>query len=72
VDEPDKWYKHLGRLQQIINSSFHRSIGTTPFELLFGTKLRSKTDFHLKELLEEELREQFQNERSELRHIAKN
>ncbi|XP_011688730.1 PREDICTED: uncharacterized protein K02A2.6-like [Wasmannia auropunctata] len=66
VDEPDKWYKHIGRLQQIINSSSHRSIGTTPFELLFGTKLRSKADFRLKELLEEELRDQFQNERKRI------
>jgi len=72
VEEPDKWYKHLGRLQQIINSSFHRCIGTTPFKLLFGTELRSKANFHLKELLEEELRDQFQSEQSELRHIAKN
>ncbi|KYN50586.1 hypothetical protein ALC57_09709, partial [Trachymyrmex cornetzi] len=67
-----KWYKHIGRLQQIINSSFHRSIGTTPFELLFGTKLRSNVDFRLKELIEEELRDQFQDERNELRNAAKN
>lgn len=71
IDEPDKWYKYIGRLQQIINSSFHRSIGTTPFELLFSTKLRSKNDFRLKELLEEELRDQFQSERNELRQTAR-
>lgn len=35
-----KWYKHVDRLQPILNSTFQRSIDTTPFELLIGTKIK--------------------------------
>ncbi|GFX70479.1 hypothetical protein TNCV_4474131 [Trichonephila clavipes] len=36
-DDPTKWFKHVPSLQEVLNSTFQRSINTTPFELLFGT-----------------------------------
>ncbi|GFV82761.1 transposon Ty3-I Gag-Pol polyprotein [Trichonephila clavipes] len=43
VDDPEKWYSHVPHLQKILNSSF-QSIKMTPFELLFGTKMKSWQD----------------------------
>ncbi|GFX60476.1 transposon Ty3-I Gag-Pol polyprotein [Trichonephila clavipes] len=43
VDDPEKWYSHVPHLQEILNSTFQRSIKMTPFELLFGTKMKSWT-----------------------------
>ncbi|GFU97835.1 retrovirus-related Pol polyprotein from transposon 297 [Trichonephila clavipes] len=37
-DDPTKWFKHVPSLQEVLNSTFQRSINTTPFELLFGTQ----------------------------------
>jgi len=28
--DPTKWYKHVGKLQRILNSTYNRSIDTTP------------------------------------------
>ncbi|GFT04415.1 transposon Ty3-I Gag-Pol polyprotein [Trichonephila clavipes] len=39
VDDSEKWYSHVPHLQEILN--FQRSIKMTPFELLFGTKMKS-------------------------------
>ncbi|GFT54958.1 hypothetical protein TNCV_4492621 [Trichonephila clavipes] len=43
-DDPTKWFKHVPSLQEVLNSTFQRSINTTPFELLFGTQINNKTD----------------------------
>lgn len=40
IDDPTKWYKFVNRVQQTINSTYHRSIDTTPFQLLIGSKMR--------------------------------
>ncbi|GFX15853.1 transposon Ty3-I Gag-Pol polyprotein [Trichonephila clavipes] len=39
VDDPEKRYSHVPHLQEILNSTFQRSIKMTSFELLFGTKM---------------------------------
>jgi len=44
VDDPTKWYIHVDRVQQAINSSFSRSLNSTPFELLIGVKMRNIDD----------------------------
>lgn len=49
----EDWYKYLEMAQQFLNISFHRSIGTTPFQLLFGTSARLKDDPYIRELIEE-------------------
>lgn len=71
LGNPDQWYKHVGKVQTAINSTFHRSTGTTPFMLLFGVEMRLPDDLRLKTLIEEEYIEYFQNFRDELRNTAK-
>ncbi|GFW65170.1 transposon Tf2-8 polyprotein [Trichonephila clavipes] len=59
VDDPEKWYSHVPRLQEILNSTFQRSIKMTPFEFLFGTKMKSCQDIEIVELLNDEITAQF-------------
>lgn len=71
IDNPEKWYKHVNEVQKVINSTFQRSINTTPFELLFGIKMRSQQDLNITDLLNEEIQAEFVNNRDELRKQAK-
>ncbi|GFX54375.1 hypothetical protein TNCV_3824741 [Trichonephila clavipes] len=59
VNDPEKWYSHVPHLQEILNSTFQRSIKMTPFELLFGTKMKSCQDIEIVELLNDEITAQF-------------
>ncbi|GFV89235.1 hypothetical protein TNCV_285681 [Trichonephila clavipes] len=70
VDDPEKWYSHLPHLQEILNSTFQRSIKMTPFEP-FGTKMKSCQDIEIVELLNDEITAQFQEQRDALRQDAK-
>jgi hypothetical protein len=36
----EEWYKHLGLAQQCLNTTLHRSLGMSPFNVLFGTRAR--------------------------------
>ncbi|GBM92190.1 Transposon Tf2-8 polyprotein [Araneus ventricosus] len=69
-DDPTKWFKFVPKLQRILNSTYQRSINLTPFELLFGVKMRDKTDLKIRELIEEEIRSNFQESRENLRKGA--
>ncbi|GFW59161.1 retrovirus-related Pol polyprotein from transposon 17.6 [Trichonephila clavipes] len=71
VDDPEKWYSHVPHLQEILNSTFQRSIKMTPFELLFGSKMKSCQDIEIVELLNDEITAQFQEQRDALRQDAK-
>ncbi|GFX35932.1 retrovirus-related Pol polyprotein from transposon 297 [Trichonephila clavipes] len=71
VNDPEKWYSHVPHLQEILNSTFQRSIKMTPFELLFGTKMKSCQDIEIVELLNDEITPQFQEQRDALRQDAK-
>ncbi|GFY38163.1 transposon Ty3-G Gag-Pol polyprotein [Trichonephila inaurata madagascariensis] len=64
-DDPMKWFKHVPSLQEVLNSTFQRSINTTPFELLFGTQINNKTDLRIQQLIDEQLQLEF-NENREL------
>ena len=44
MNDPTKWYKYVPIVQQTVNSTFHRSINMTPFELLIGVKMKQKND----------------------------
>ncbi|GBO14518.1 hypothetical protein AVEN_151925-1, partial [Araneus ventricosus] len=70
-DDPTKWFKFGPELQRILNSTYQRSINLTPFELLVGVKMRDKTDIKIRELIEEEIRSNFQESRENLRKGAK-
>ncbi|GFW02873.1 transposon Tf2-6 polyprotein [Trichonephila clavipes] len=71
VDDPVKLYSHVPHLQEILNSTFQRSIKMTPFEILFGTKMKSCQDIEIVELLNDEITAQFQEQRDALRQDAK-
>ncbi|XP_035220759.1 uncharacterized protein LOC118193740, partial [Stegodyphus dumicola] len=71
IDDPTKWYKHVNDVQQINNSTFQRSINSTPFELLFGTKIKTNKDRKIKELIEVEIQKDFIESRENLRKEAK-
>ncbi|GFU23856.1 transposon Ty3-I Gag-Pol polyprotein [Trichonephila clavipes] len=71
VDDPKKWYSHAPHLQEILNSNFQRSIKMTPFELLFGTKMKSCQAIKVVQLLNDEITAQFQEQRDALRQDAK-
>ncbi|GFX87939.1 transposon Tf2-9 polyprotein [Trichonephila clavipes] len=71
VDDPEKWYSHVPHLQEILNSTFQRSIKMTPFELLFGTNMKSCQVIEIVELLNDEITAQFPEQRDALRQDAK-
>lgn len=71
IENAGVWYKHVGRVQQALNSNFQRSINTTPFNLLVGTRMRTKEDTELLQLLEEETAKQYEEARDDLRQKAK-
>lgn len=71
LEHPDKWYRHVDQVQICLNSTYQRSIGMTPFEVMFGVKMRRKEDPQILELIERESAELFENDREELRNIAK-
>lgn len=67
IEDPTKWYKYIDELQRILNSIYHRSIATTPFELLFGVKMRNEKDLKLRQIIEQEFQAQFEKERDQVR-----
>jgi transposase InsO family protein len=71
LDDPEKWYTHVKPLQRILNSTFQRSIKTTPMELLVGVPMKTDKDVQIMELIEDEDRQQFENERNNLREKAR-
>lgn len=68
--KPTEWYKYLEIVQQFLNTTLHRSMGT-PFQLLFVTRAKLRDDPHIQEIIENELETLFQNSRDELRLQAK-
>ncbi|GFY44774.1 transposon Tf2-9 polyprotein [Trichonephila inaurata madagascariensis] len=71
IDDPTKWYKFVNRLQRILNSTSNRSTKWSPFELLTGVTMRNKEDLYLRNLLMEEMVEELQEQRTQLRQDAK-
>lgn len=67
IDEPEKWYKHVLKVQQFLNKSYQRSIDMTPFELMIGVTMKTKDDQKIAEIINEEIIADFQNERNEVR-----
>lgn len=63
----EEWYRYLELAQQCLNVTMHRSIGTTPFRVLFGTHARLRDNPEVRELLEKEWVMQFEAERDEIR-----
>lgn len=66
-DNPDKWYRYVDQVQNAINSTYQRGIGITPYEVLFGMKMRRRGDPSVLSILEQEFVELFDAERADLR-----
>ena len=71
ADKPDSWWKYTNRVQRFFNNSYHRSTKKSPFELMFGVKMRTAEDKDLAAVLEAELIERFEGDRSVLREEAR-
>ncbi|GFW54488.1 transposon Tf2-11 polyprotein [Trichonephila clavipes] len=69
-DDPTKWFKPIPSLQEVLNSTFQRSINTTPFELLFGTQMNNKTDMRIQQLMDEQLQFEFNENRESYDLVA--
>lgn len=70
IAKPTDWFKHVDRAQRAINSTIARSIGTTPFELMFGVKMNNKEDVELIKVIQEELMISFDDNRQRERGKA--
>jgi len=71
IDDPAKWYKYVPKLQQMLNSTYQRSINRTPFELLIGTKMRTQDDLKMRAALEQEIIYDFEDSRQRMREEAR-
>lgn len=71
IQEPGLWYKHVSKVQRALNSTYQRSINTTPFNLMVGRRMRNKEDVELQNLLQQESIEIYNHDRDELRLKAK-
>ncbi|XP_053968337.1 uncharacterized protein LOC128869757 [Anastrepha ludens] len=65
--EPSKWYQYTSQVQRAINEHIHSSTKFTPFEVMFGVKMRNETDTELLKILQEELLQGLQDERNKIR-----
>lgn len=71
IEKPDLWYRHVSRVQRSINSTFQRSINCTPYELMVGNRMRIKEDMEIYNLLKQEGRDIYFQEREDMRQKAK-
>lgn len=71
VNDPKKWYRQVPHVQMVLNSTYQRAIKTTPFEILIGTTMRRPEDLKILELLNDEMKEEFIENRNEKRKKAK-
>ena len=71
IDAPDKWYKNVDKVQRAINSTYQRSIDTSPFEVMFGLKMKQRDDITLLQLIRKEAIAQFAEDRVELSKTTK-
>ncbi|XP_070854857.1 uncharacterized protein [Drosophila suzukii] len=62
AEDPKTWYKHVGWVQQFINSSPPRSTKIAPFKIRTGINMKTKYDKELVKLLEEDFLNELQEE----------
>ena len=71
LNDSTKCYSHVDRVQRSINSTDQRSVGMSPFELMFGIKMRHAEETKILDLIQQEAIEIFNSERSDLWNVAK-
>ena len=63
LDNPDRWYRHVARLQMSLNNTYQRSVGMSPFEALFKIKMKHRNNVRIISLLEQEYVQSFEGTR---------
>lgn len=71
AEDSSKWFKFVPQVQRAINSHIHSSSKKSPFELLFGVKIKNKISDKIISALEQEFVDGFDAEREKLREEAK-
>ena len=71
LEDPMKWYKFIDRVQRALNCTVQRSIDNTPFEVLVGIKMKNKEDILIKEAIEQETINEFNENREKMREESK-
>lgn len=54
LEKPDQWYRQVPRVQLVLNGSYQRSIGMTPFRLVFGVEMNHPEYQSMREAVEHE------------------
>lgn len=72
IEKTENWYKHVRKLQEALNSTYQRSIKMSPFEIMFGMRMRRQNSIELHKIIEEEYNiPNFVEPRYELRKKSK-
>lgn len=71
LENEGDWYKHTDRVRKSLNSTYCRSLGESPIELLVGVRMRQKKVLGLLSLIEEEYCAMFLEKRDGVRKQAK-
>ncbi|KAH8351200.1 hypothetical protein KR084_010546, partial [Drosophila pseudotakahashii] len=71
LENPGNWYKHVGKVQQIVNNIEPRSTKVTPFKLLTGVDMRLIDSSELKEQIQQSLMQELDQEREQIRKEAR-
>lgn len=72
IKEPLKWYKNISRVQRSLNGTCQRSIATSPFQLLLGSKIQTLEDHELLDKIKCKTARHFQQIHEESRVIQYN
>ncbi|XP_053968928.1 uncharacterized protein LOC128870341 [Anastrepha ludens] len=66
-----KWYNYTAMVQKAINAHVHTTTKFTPYEIMFGVKMRNEMSADIIKLLQDEMLVAFQGDRSKLREEAR-
>ncbi|XP_053968288.1 uncharacterized protein LOC128869706 [Anastrepha ludens] len=66
-----KWYNYTAMVQKAINAHVHTTIKFTPYEIMFGVKMRNEMSADIIKLLQDEMLVAFQGDRNKLREEAR-
>ena len=72
IQSPEKWYKHVGKVQTTMNSSYQRATCSTPFEVMFGKTMNINNSTDIQKLISQEMIQNYYEQRENIRLAAKN
>jgi len=71
LEKPDQWYRQVPKVQLALNGSYQRSIGMTPFKLVFGVEMNHPEYQSMREAVEHEYVRWHEEKQEENRQLAK-